>query len=130
MEDAIYALLTSYPALTAIVGTNVWWYDHEQGSGLPSITLTKVSAVRGYVMSGPDRLAQSRVQFDCDSRTRTQALAIRDALLNCLSGYSGTVAGVEIQGIFAEHERFEFDNTNTDQEINRVSMDFSITHKE
>ena len=130
MEQALYALMNSLGALTAIVGGNIWWMDRYQGSGYPSVTMVRISGVRGYDLAGPDLLCDSRIQFDCDALSFLQATQIRDAVRDGLGGYRGIFSGIDFKGIFFEIERHEFDDTPATDKIYRISLDAIITHKE
>jgi hypothetical protein len=131
MEEALIALLKANGPLTALLGDNIYWVDRFQGSGLPALTLTRITGVRGYVMTGADGMVTSRIQCDCDALTYATAKAIARALRDALSGLSGTFSGVQFQGCFIDGgDRDTFETAETTDKIFRTSIDYQIFHKE
>src|SRR3546814_9166156 len=65
MDKALRDRLIADPAISAIVGTRVYWIDRPQSaSALPAIVLQKVSPGRTYTTKGATTLQGTRVQFD------------------------------------------------------------------
>src|SRR3546814_13924685 len=65
MDKALRDRLIADPAISAIVGTRVYWIDRPQSaSALPAIVLQKVSTGRTYTTKGATTLQSTRVQFD------------------------------------------------------------------
>src|SRR3546814_12328373 len=65
MDKALRDRLIADPAISAIVGTRVYWIDRPQSaSALPAIVLQKVSPGRTYSPKGATTLQGQRVQFD------------------------------------------------------------------
>src|SRR3546814_4762226 len=65
MDKALRDRLIADPAISAIVGTRVYWIDRPQSaSALLAIVLQKVSPGRTYTTKGATTLQGTRVQFD------------------------------------------------------------------
>lgn len=132
MEEAITATLLGDTAVAARVSTRVNWLLRPQDTDvLPAITLQRLSGVREYDMDGPCNLVSSRLQLDAWGETYGDAkLTARDAI-SALSGFSGTVSGTELQGVFVDGERdFRADDAGAVRRLFRTSVDFIIWHKE
>src|SRR3546814_21111914 len=63
MDKALRDRLIADPAISAMVGTRVYWIDRPQSaSALPAIVLQKVSPGRTYTTKGATTLQGTRVQ--------------------------------------------------------------------
>ena len=124
MEEEFRAILLASTAVTGIVGIRINWGAHPQGSAMPAIVLTTISANNGHTMASPDMLQESRVQVDCDGMTYGATKALSRAVLATLDGYEGG----NFQGIFHAGTRDGREGgANEADRPFRVSMDF-MTH--
>jgi hypothetical protein len=130
MEEALTALLNGAAPLTALVAGRINWGVKPQGAGAPFVVLQRISGLRHMVMAGPSGLVSSRVQADCYGLTYTSAKAVARAVRDRLSGYSGTVSGRVLQGVFLDSERDIFEPAETPDKLFRISMDFILWHDE
>ena len=130
MEEALVAFLLADTALTALLGTNIYWMQKPQGVSTPVLVLTRISGTRDMQMLGPSGLVESRVQCDCDGLTYASAKNTARALRNRLSGFKGTQGVMTFHGCFLEAERDTFEDALTTDKIFRTSLDFMIWHKE
>lgn len=130
MEEALRAVLLGDAGLAALVLDRIEWVSAPQGTPYPRIEMTRISGTRDYVMQGPSGLVESRVQFDCDGLTYASCKTVARALLNKLSGFSGSQNTFYFQGCFCEGERDGFEDGLAPDKIFRTSLDFMIWHKE
>ncbi len=126
MEEALTSLLSG------VAGGRRYWVRAPQSlSTRPYIVMHRVSGNRDMHLKGPSRLVFSRVQVDIydDSYggAKTVARAVRDAV----SGFAGTIGGVQIQRINVDSERdLPADDTGEITELFRTSIDIMIFHDE
>lgn len=125
MEAAIIALMLAHAPLTALVGGRIKPVVRGQGQPLPAVVFNRITGARDMTMAGPSGTAESLVQIDCYGETYAATKAVANAVRGVLSGYRGTVGGVEVLGVFLESERDSFDADAT-AKIYRVSMDFTV----
>lgn len=89
MEEALTTLLLGDGVLAALVDGRIAWGIHPPGeTARPYVNVSFVSGLHGYTIEGPSDYA-ARVQLDAWADTAAQALAVRRALVEALSGYSG-----------------------------------------
>lgn len=117
MEEELYTLLNgaaSFPIAWGTLGS---------GATLPRASIYRTSGVRDMHTTGLGTM-QTRVQIDCYGATFNEAITASRTIRTALEGYSGGV----IQGAFLDSVRDQF--TDDAQLLHRVSMTFSITHRD
>lgn len=110
MEDALYALVTSDPAVTAIQGDRLYPIDFPQAPTYPASLYAVPSRLHAYHFGGSSNFRRARVQFDVYAETWDECVALGNALIDCLGAYKGLVPveggqPVEVQGIFCTIDR-------------------------
>ncbi len=97
----------------------------------PYIVMHRVSGNRDYHLKGPSRYLTSRVQLDIYDTTYGGAKAVARAVRDAVSGYVGTIGGVQIQRINVESERdLTADDAGEITELYRTSIDLMVHHDE
>lgn len=132
MEEALFDVLKTHAALTALVGTNparIYWMRAPQGSPKPYVVLQAISSVPDVTHGGPSGLVAARVQADCYSDSYGTAKTVARAVTGRLSGFRGSSSGVVFDGVFKDAERDEYEDEASTDKLFRVSMDFIIWHK-
>lgn len=99
-------------AIAAKVSARIYWEVRPQGSALPAIVLTGVSADRRQHMAGPMATQGNRVQFDCMAATKGEAIDLRAAVIDRIEG-SGVAGTTEFQGGFVNILPGRSDDTST-----------------
>lgn len=129
MEEALTALLLAYPALTALVGDRVHWLRLPPTvHGYPYVNLQVVARPHDYHYGGKSNLEATRVQIDVWAESKEAQVATARAVSDCLSGYRGTVAGVNFRGIFLiSDQEMPSDTTGEERQLFRRSVDFNIS---
>lgn len=117
MEQELYTLLSG------AVDFPIAWGTLGSGVETPRAAMYRTSGVRGMHMQGLG-LMQTRVQIDCYGVSYGQAIGASKDIRTALEGYRGGV----IQGAFLEATRDQF--TDDAQLLHRVSLTFSITHRD
>ena len=97
----------------------------------PSIVYSQISETTDHTMDGPSGLVTSRYQFDAWAESSDEAHRLGFLVKDRLDGYRGPMGSddtlVEVQGVFAEDARANYDS-NAD--LHRLSRDFFIAHEE
>jgi hypothetical protein len=120
-------LILGAPAVTAAVGTKVYWARRPQGALAPLILMHVISELPDFRLGGVGSHRRTRVQIDCYGTTYADARAGAAAVKTLLNGYTGTVGGTRIQGVFQDSERDMTEGGDTATErLFRVSMDFFV----
>lgn len=127
IKPALWSMITTNPAVSALIGTRLYPDSIPQDAPLPAVAYQTVSTSRGYTQDGPDGIAEPRIQFTVDAPTRAQAEDVAAALKNLLSGYRGKISGKTIGAIFLENE---YDGYNLSSETVVVRQDYRISYTE
>jgi hypothetical protein len=127
VEEALLAHLLASPDVSAQVGTRVYAGDRPQGSGLPAITIARISGGPEYADEGEIGLDNPRVQIDCWALTYTAAKRAARAVRAALSGLDAEVGGVRFHLATLETERDDRERGSNAAEYQyRVSQDWLI----
>ena len=130
MEEALIDWLLADSAIETIAGDRINWNVTKQGSGKPSLVLTRVTGIPDYHMQGPSGLVRSLVQADCWATKYETALALGRAAKARLSGIGAAeVDGFQKVSVINERHGFE-PGAETAEQFHRVSLDFELWHSE
>ncbi len=126
MEEALTSLLSG------VAGGRRYWVRAPQSlSTRPYLVMHRVSGNRDMHLKGASRYVQSRVQVDIYDDTYGGAKAVARAVRDAVSGFAGTIGGVQIQRINVDSERdLPADDTGAVTELYRVSIDLMVHHDE
>lgn len=117
MEEHLYTLLSD------AVNFPVAWSTLGRGTSTPRAAMFRTSGVRDMHTQGLGPMV-SRVQIDCYGTTYSEAIGASRDIRGTLEGY----AGGPIMGAFLEAVRDQ--STDDAQLLHRVSLTFSITHRD
>ncbi len=126
MEEALTSLLSG------VAGGRRYWVRAPQSlSTRPYIVMHRVSGNRDMHLTGPSRYVQSRVQVDIYDDSYGGAKAVARAVVSAVSGFVGTIGGVQIQRINVDSERdLPADDAGEITQLYRTSIDLLIHHDE
>lgn len=93
MEEAFRAYLIGWAGLAELIRDGVYWGARPQGSPLPAVVLTLVSAPDDLTLNGPSGFVGARVQVDCWADSYLAARDVGDALRAAAAGIAGTRDG-------------------------------------
>lgn len=131
VEQAVYAILKTSPAVTALVGgaTSPRIYPNRtpQDAALPAVAYFRVSTRRRATHGAPATLARPRVQTTAQAATYAEAKALAAAIRGALNGFVGEIGGVKVQAALAEDEADEF---GVSSDIHAVRQDWFIWQTE
>ena len=126
MEEALTSLLS-----TVAGGRRYWVRAPQSLSTRPYIVMHRVSGNRDMSLKGPTRYVQSRVQVDIYDDSYSGAKTVARAVRDAVSGFSGTIGGVQIQRINVDSERdLPADDAGEITQLYRTSIDLLIHHDE
>jgi hypothetical protein len=128
MHEALTALLLAHAPLTDLIGDRLHWLELPRGvGGDPYVILQEIGGSEDYHSTGPSGLHGTRVQVDSWGTTFDSAVAVQRVISALLSGYRGTVADTDLQGIFSDGVRDLPGRTLKDEaRLYRRSQDFFI----
>lgn len=84
LEDRIFAQLSGYAPLVALVGQSISFGKAEQETALPYVEFTLIGTGYDYTQDGPTNLNDRVVQFDCWADDPDKARAANREVLNAL----------------------------------------------
>lgn len=134
IQEALHAKLVATSAVTALVSTRIYPEGSAQATGPEAAAYVTYEAVSGMVINdhdGASGLRRSRISFMAHAVTRASVVAVCEALIDALNGYSGTVAGVS--GVTIGHclcvgDGVDFYDPDLRQQLRVV--DFDVLYKE
>lgn len=123
---AIYSILTSDATIGGYVSTKVYPLAAPQNTAMPYITYQLVSDKPNKNKDRVTSIETLRVQIDVIAKTYENVGQIADAIVNALSFYSGTVAGITIDIITFEDEN---DLSDVEADVYRKEQDYFLRIK-
>lgn len=124
---AIYAHLQTRPGLTALIGDRVYPRRMPRAATFPLVLYTRVGTRRGLSHSGPDGLAEPRIQFDVWARDPDLADAVAEQLRLALHGYRGQMGDTEVGSVAIVGD---VDGDDPESGLFRRILDAQIQHAE
>lgn len=100
-ELGLVARLLADPDVAGLVGQNVEWDDRAPEAPLPAITLQTITDDRPQTHDGFDDFRPTRVQLNALARTKTEAVAVREAAIAALI-MPGSAGGAEFLRSFID----------------------------
>lgn len=123
----IYAHLQSRAGLTALVADRVYPRKMPRTPVFPLVLYTRVGTARAASHSGPDGLAEPRIQFDVWAQDPDSADAVAEQLRLALNGFRGQMGDVEVGSSMVVNEH---DDDDPDTGLFRRVLDTQIQHAE
>lgn len=125
--EAIYAHLQARPGLVALVADRVYPRRMPSDPVFPLVLYTRIGTRRALSHSGPDGLAEPRIQFDAWARDPDTADAVAEQLRLALHGYRGQMGSVAVGSVAVVGE---LDADEAESGLFRRVLDALITHQE
>lgn len=126
--EAVYAQLSGFSALTALVGTRIYPVEAPANAVRPYVVFFTVSNVRVNHLSGPAEVTNPRLQIDGYAARYIDAQAIAEQVRAALDGFAGTSGGVEVLAVTCIDGR-DFYEDSANPPLHRASLDFSLWHR-
>ncbi|MCK4624072.1 MAG: DUF3168 domain-containing protein [Phycisphaerae bacterium] len=104
IEDAIYYLLANDATVAGLVGTRIFPGYAKEGTAVPYIVYSRISADHDESTEGSSGLGIARYQFSCVDDSMRGIAALAEAVRKELQDYTGTVASTCIHTVHAQGE--------------------------
>lgn len=126
---ALYNILSSNSALTAVVGNRINPLRIPETSALPAIAYQVVSNRGNMTKSGPSKSDFTRVQVMIVATTYASAIAVGDLVRNAMEVTTpATFNGVPVQVIEYDGEVHLADDNAGFAGVSTIGMDFIINY--
>lgn len=130
METDLVARLVAVPALAAIQGARVAWFERSAGLGYPATVLQEISPGREYTHDGPDELDGPRIQFDFYGYDSVQLIALAKATIIEME-QEATVGTTLFHPAMLDARRTDVPEQAADGRlIYRISADLNFYHEQ
>jgi hypothetical protein len=135
VDSDLRAFILADAAVAALIGTRLYPAIMPQDPVLPATTYQWISAIRYPNMDDAGGLSTARVQVDCWSDSKAEALEVFEAIRLALDGYRGAFGSIPVYGAFLESERESYEpatdaGTGSGVALYRRSGDYVITYEE
>lgn len=117
------ALITRLSAHALLADVPVWWTHAPDDDAVPFIILTVITDQREAAHDGATGLATSMVQAEAWAADQAHAEALRDAILDQLHGWRGTVGATVFGYVLHDASREAFDDAAN---LSRAAADLRI----
>lgn len=97
IEEAVYARMAGYGALTGLVGTRIYPLVVPQDVIMPAVAYQKISGAPQRSHSGFSNLSSDRFQITCEADDYATAKAVEVAVRHCWESYVGAQSGISIE---------------------------------
>lgn len=110
MDAALYSILSNHSGLTALVSTRIAPVRLKEGESLPAVTYQRITSQDHWAGGADAGVRSIRYQVSSWGANYDQARAVATQVRAALQRYSGTAAGVVVQGIFITSETDLYDD--------------------
>jgi hypothetical protein len=104
LSRALYAFLSTYAPLTAIIGTRIYPGLAPTSAVFPYVTMQDLMIASHYFLDGATATHDSMVQIDCWSLEPMQALQMARVIRLSMDGMPAAWDGLEVDGVFFDSE--------------------------
>jgi Protein of unknown function (DUF3168) len=104
LPRAIYAYLSTLPALTAIIGTRLYPGIAPTSAIFPYVTLHEIMIESFYYLRGASATFDAMMQIDCWALEPMQAQHMAKAIRQSMDGLPASWDGLEVDGVFIDSE--------------------------
>jgi hypothetical protein len=105
IEAALYTVLSSSASITALAGSRIYPAVLPTDPTLPALTYMFIGGTV-YPIANRNGIQRSRVQIDCWGNSYSDAVTLRQAVVQTLAGYSGPSFQSQI---IQTHDDFDHD---------------------
>ena len=104
LSRALYAFLSTYPPLTALIGTRLYPGLAPTSSPFPYLTMQDLMVASHYHLDGATATFDSMVQLDVWALEALEAQKIARTIRLAMDGMPAAWDGLEVDGVFVESE--------------------------
>lgn len=130
IEQALHDKLGAAAALTALIGTRLYYVRALQDVDSPYVVLQKISAVREHAHDGPLGMVVARFQVSIFAETYKQCKDIAVEVQTALDGFTGTMGGAG--GVYVGRTTYENEIDFWDENVSlfQLAVDYILQHDE
>lgn len=129
-EEALYARMSGYAGLTALVSTRVYPVKLPQDCTYPAVTYQRISTIREVAHGADPGIARTRLQVTSAATTYSGVKAVTAQVRAALQRYDDAAASVAVLDTFLENEVDLFSEEEDDAGVYLVAQDFTVIHRE
>ena len=126
MSATVQALLGG-SGITSLVGQKVEMINFPETQALPGIVVNQITNPDEQLVGGEGQFPNAVVRITCLARTKTEVLALGDAVISRLRGLSGTFASMAVTS-FLKEETDETDSNET-YDTYRRTLDYAVRYR-
>jgi hypothetical protein len=132
VEEGLYAYLSTFAGLTALVADRVYPQKKPQGNSFPQVSFFLVSEPRDHTLMGATGLPTARVQLDCWGLIYPDAKAVAEQVRLALDGYRGLMGAVTVQcaRVTDRHDDYLSPANKDDVGTHRVIVEAWVSYQE
>ncbi len=104
LHRALYAYLSLYAPLTALVGMRLYPSIAPASAAFPYVTVQRLAVESLYHFGGASATHDTLVQVDCWALSAAEAQQVAQVLRQSLDGFTGVWDSLEVDGVFVENE--------------------------
>jgi hypothetical protein len=120
IDEAVRAVLLANSTVYGLVGTRIYPLQLPLDCTFPALTYS-------FPSDNYKRVARpARLQIDCWAEDFTECKNLKNAVETALDGYSGTVSGINIEGIFPISP---YDMAPDETGLFHIPYDFKIIYR-
>lgn len=124
IRPVLRTFLLDDPTISGLVaGVRVHHLRLPQNQIDPSVVYLKVSETSDYHMQGDSGLSQMRMQIDAWAQSADTATQLANAVYDRLTGEKGTLANIDVRGVFLLNGRDDYDEI---AKLYRISRDYDF----
>lgn len=127
---ALHARLLLVPAVTDVIGMQLYLDERAQIDPLPGVVLHLISDPRPVHFGGPMRFRRARIQIDCLGRSRAEADAIGEIIIDAVTTspiVREPADGIRIESSFVVNVRGGSEQS-IDATTHRTAIDLMVWH--
>ena len=129
-EESLYAYLTGYAGLTALVSTRIWPLTLPDEPALPALTYHRISRTPVRQLATPSVLAtESRFQFSCWGVSYADAKKVANQVEAALVDFTGVMGGTGGITVLDAHPVGEVDLFDGRVKLHHCSVDIMILYQ-
>lgn len=127
IESVLYARLTGFAGLTALIGNRVHSTPAPQGVVVPFVTYEQISAVREAAMGGWIDALTTHFQLDLIAATAASRGQVRRQLIAAFQDWRDPASSPVVFGAHVENDQSTYDDETA---LYRAIIDVIVDHRE
>jgi hypothetical protein len=120
-------LVADATVFALIGGQRIFPVVMPQGETRTSLVYTTISETTDHVTTGASGLVMQRIQIDAYATLPDDADTLARAVKDILDGYRGAMGAIDVQGVFADTARTDY---QSEPKLYRVSRDYLVWYGE